>query len=106
MSRSVSADEARALMLANTLRRVPERLKRVQTALKPVAQGESSSMSVDDRLTVAQACSELQFAIADVASIFAFVSGPLESTSIAEKTITTLGHAYEIVPAKTGGDLH
>lgn len=106
MSRPISAEEERARLLADILRRVPDKLARVQAALKPVAQGKPSTTSHNERLVVAQACTELQFAIADVISVVTFVTGALEASTPTEKSMLNLINAHQSVVAKKGSDLH
>jgi hypothetical protein len=68
--RMTSADE-QALLLADILHGVPDKLARVQTALKPVAQGKNIALSVEERGIVAQACTALQFAMSDIRAVLA-----------------------------------
>ena len=79
MPSRISASDEQALLLADILHGVPDKLSRVQSALKPVAQGKHSVMSVDERLVVAQACTTLQFAIADILCVVTFVTEALKS---------------------------
>ena len=106
MSERMSAKEAQVLLLADTLHRVPDRLARVQASLKPLAQGKRPTMSADERLVVAQACTALQFAIADVMSVVTFVDGALKLCGDAQKTTADLVRADRTVFAKKGSDLH
>lgn len=59
------------LLLADILHGLPDKLARVQTALKPVAQSKHLALSVDERGAVAQACTALQFAISDIRAVLA-----------------------------------
>jgi hypothetical protein len=106
MSERMSAQEAQVLLLADTLHGVPDRLARVQAALKRLAQGKPSVMSTDERLVVAQACTALQFAIADVMSVVTFVDGALRVCGDAQKTIADLVREDRAVIANKGSDLH
>jgi hypothetical protein len=79
MPNRISPGDEQALLVADILRAVPDKLSRVQSALKPVAQGKHSIMSVDERLIVAQACTTLQFAIADIMCVVTYVTEALKT---------------------------
>ena len=106
MSERMSAKEAQVLLLADTLHRVPDRLATVQTSLKPLAQGKRPTMSADERLVVAQACTALQFAIADVMSVVAFVDDALKVCGDAQMRIADLVREERSAVVKKGSDLH
>jgi hypothetical protein len=106
MSERMSAKEAQVLLLADTLHGVPDRLGKVQALLKPVAQGKQSTMAPDERLVVAQACTALQFAIADVLSVVTFVDSALKVCGDAQKPIADLVREDRTAVTEKGSDLH
>ena len=105
MSERMSAKEAQVLLLADTLHGVPDRLAKVQALLKPLAQGKGSTMSTDERLVVARACTALQFAIADVMAVVTFVDRARKVCGDAQMTVADLVREDRVVTEK-GSDLH
>jgi hypothetical protein len=106
MSQRLTATEEQALLLADILNRVPDKLAKVQTVLQPVAQRKSAAMSVNERLLVAQACTALQFVMADVLSVVRFVSETRKPPDNSEQPMMTAAHSQQIALEKKGNELH
>jgi hypothetical protein len=104
MPSRISASDEQALLLADILHGVPDKLSRVQSALKPVAQGKHSVMSVDERLVVAQACTTLQFAIADILCVVTFVTEALKTD--ASKEFVDLARQQRAATQNKRSDAH
>jgi hypothetical protein len=89
---SANSAAEQALLLADILNGVPDKLARVQTALKPVAQSKNVALSVDERGVVEQACTALQFAISDIVAVLAVAREAIGNLRVGQQAIVALAH--------------
>jgi hypothetical protein len=106
MPSRISVSDEQALLLADILHGVPDKLARVQSALKPVAQGKHSVMSVAERLVVAQACTTLQFAIADILCVVTFVTEALKTDGSKAEEFVDLARQQRAATQNKRSDAH